>query len=254
MDELITVLVPLLSPWILLLVLFLYMPEKVETWFSILLKVISKLKVSFHRRYVTHDLQGRVNGFVRGLRKQVPGLAIERLRLDWVDPNMPRKAFIDDDRIVLRLRRDDPHDHNFVHGAYLFVSQGLLGKPKRYISPSQRQALDIFVCGKLIEEEKPAVRSVFIDEYLHPYTANPKSKIGQYVDDFASIDDGALFFPVLLQELDYLGDKVFGRRKSGVVIKEVDELIDFLKPIATRVIGEENDLTCLWLNSLVDAA
>lgn len=243
MDELFKVLIPLFSPWVILLGLFIYMPEKVEIWFSIFLRVLTKLRMTFHRRYVTHDLQGRVNDFVRCLRREVPGLDIEKLRVDWVDPNMSQKAFVDRGEVVLRLRRDDPLDHNFVHGAYLFVSQSMLAKPKRYVSPSQRQALDVYVCGKVIEREKPAVRGVFIDEYLHPNTADPKSKVGRYIDDFASIDSAALFFPVLLQELDYLGDKVFGRRQSGDVIREVDELVGFLKPIASRVIGDENDLT-----------
>lgn len=243
MGELLKYLIPAVSPWVIVLVVLYFAPDKAEKWASIVLRGMARLKGSFHRSYVTHDLQGRVNDFIQRLKKDVPGLDLAKLRVEWVEPSISRKAFIDKGEVVLRLRRDDPEDHNFVHGSYLFVSQTLLAKPKRYVSPSQREALDIFICGKVIEAEKPAVRGVFLDEYLHPKTADPKNKVGRYIDDFATVDEAALFFPVLVQELDYLGDKVFGRRKTGEVVKEVDQLVAFLKPIATRVIGEKNDLT-----------
>ena len=51
-----------------------------------------------------------------------------------------------------------------------------------------------------------------------------------------------MFFQVFLQELEYLGDKVFGRRRDDLVIKEVDSFVEFLRPIAARRVGEESDL------------
>src|SRR5690606_35469806 len=102
---------------------------------------------------VTHDLQGRVNEFVRKLRREVPGLENAKLRVEWVDEPLTRKAFLDRGEMILRLRRDDPHDSNFIHGSYLFVSQMLLNQAKRYVSPSQREALDLFVCSRLLQGE-----------------------------------------------------------------------------------------------------
>lgn len=245
MEEVLKYVLPSLSPAVVLLLLLLFLPEKIETWSALLWKWLSKLGGAFrfaHKRYVKHDLQGRVNSFVKDLRKQVPGLAQTKLRIDWVDPSIERKTFIAADQLVLRLRRDDPADHNFIHGAYLFVSDMLLKKAKRYISPSQSEALDLFVCGKLLEAEKPSVVTVFLDEYLHPRTADRKAKAAVYIDDFGIIDKAGLFFPVFVEELSFLGDRVFGRRRDDRIISEVDSLIRFLRPIATRQIGDEGDL------------
>lgn len=247
MDEIIR----LLTPWLFgafgpfaLLVLLLFVPEKIEKWSALLWRLLSQFGNVFrsaHRRYVKHDLQGRVNDFAKRLRRDISGMPEDKLRVEWVDPTVTRESFIADGQVVLRLRRDDPQDHNFVHGAYLYVSATLLRKAKRYLSLSQRHAIDLFVCTKLIESEKSSVVGFFLDEYLHPKTAGSGSKIAAYLDDFAIIDDGKFYFPVFMQELQFLGDKVFGRRKDDLVIREVTGLIDFLKPIATRRIGEEGD-------------
>ena len=244
-DVIIKYLLPILTPPLAIIVLLLFIPEKIEKWSALLWKVVATIAkglTSAHKRYLKHDLQGRVNDFVKHLRKEVPTLSSEKLKIEWVDPAVRRESFIADGQVVLRLRRDDPTEHNFVHAAVLYVSGTLLTKPKRYISPSQREAIDLFVCTKMLEAEKPAVVTFFLDEYLHPKTDDPKAKVALYLDDFEQIDRGSLFFPVLVQELQYLGDKVFGRRRDDLVHTEVNGLIEFLKPIANRRIGDEVDL------------
>lgn len=222
-----------------------FYPEKIEKLSSLALRGLSYFPKAFtfaRKKYIKHDLQARVNDFVKALKKEVPSVAEEKLRVEWVDTHTDKKAFIADGSVVIRLRQDDPQDHNFVHGAYFYTATALLQKPKRYLSVAQRESLDLFVCTKLIEREKPHVRGYFVDNYLFPKTKDKRSKISVYLDDFESINDGKLFYPVFLQELEYLGEKVFGRRQDEEIRKEVDELIDFLKPIAQRRIGEENDL------------
>jgi hypothetical protein len=176
------------------------------------------------------------------LRHSVPDLGQEKLKFEWVDSHAGREAFLADGKIVLRLRREDPEEHSFIHGAYLYVSGALLFKAKRYLSPSQRQSIDLFVTSKLVASEKPSAKGVFLDQYLHPMTADAKSKVALYLDDYAVIDQSALFFPVFVQELHFLGEKVFGRRREDLVRREVNGLITFLKPIANRTIGDEGDL------------
>lgn len=233
-------------PWVvILIVLLLWFPEKIEKWSALLWKVLSGLGSAFrfaHKKYVKHDLQGRVNGFVRKLRKDIPAITEEHLRIEWIDPSTPRKSFMDKGQVVLRLRRDDPEDHNFIHGAYLFVSEMLLRKAKRYISPSQGEAVDLFVCSKLLEAEKPSLISFFLDEYLHPKTDKKRSKTSLYIDDFAVIDKAGYFLSVFLHELNQIGNKVFGRVRNDQIISEVDQLVRFLNTLSTRKVGEEVEL------------
>ena len=236
---------PGLTPAALFFIALLFYPEKIEKWSALLWKLLNSFGGIFrtaHKRYVKHDLQGRVNEFVKYTSKNVPGLSEEKLQIQWVDPDMKRDSFIDKGKVVLRLRREDPDDQNFVHGAFLFISTSLLHKPKRYLSKTQREALDLFVCTKLLEREKESVVGIFIDQYLHPKTEDTKSKIAIYIDDCATIDNGGFFFTIFLQELGYLGGKVFGKRRDDLIYKEVTNLVNFLKPIANRKIGDAGDL------------
>ena len=124
----------------------------------------------------------------------------------------------------------------------MFVSTGLLYQVKRYLSQSQRKAVDLYTTTNLLEREKPGVKGYFLDNYLHPELADANSKIARFFDAFAKIDKGGYFYPVLLQELDFLGQKVFGARKDDQIISEVNSLIEFLEPIASRQIGGEENL------------
>lgn len=248
MDELIKTLAPWLSSLsigTIILLIVLLNPEKIEIWSAMLWRLLDKLGILFksaNKKYIKHDLQGRINQFVKNIAKDAPFLVSSKVRIEWVDGEITKKSFLDNQEVVLRLRREDPEDLNFVHGAYMFVSTGLLYKVKRYVSPSQRQAVDLYVTTKLLEREKPNVVSYFLDEYLHNNLDDPDTKIALYYDKLAKIDRGGLFYSVLLQELDFLGNKVFGKRHDDKIIMEVGALIDFLEPIAMRPVGQETDL------------
>lgn len=231
MSSLITLLVVSItgvSLWVALVLYILFFPEKIEiisSWFWLGLSKIKKFAGFAHKQYVKHDLQGRLNDYMRKVKGQAPYLAGSRFKVEYTEQNLTKKGFFDNDQVILRVRRDDPQETNFVHVAYWAVATGLLFKTKRYISPSQGEAVDLYFTTRLFEEEKPSVVNVFLDNYLHPKMANPKAKVARYYDDYARIDHGGYFYSVFLQELDYLGDKVFGGRKDDQIIKEVNALI-----------------------------
>ena len=113
--------VTLLTPVGALLALLLFFPEKIEKWSALLWKVIGWcgiLSRKAKKKYVKHDLQGRMNDFVKHLRKSTPELPNEKLSVEWVDTSMARKSFIEGGNVVLRLHSSDFRDHNFVHAAF----------------------------------------------------------------------------------------------------------------------------------------
>jgi hypothetical protein len=217
--------------------------DKVQKWLSLIGYGLNKLGGFFkfaHKKAVQLDLQGSINEYVKKVSKDIPTLETKKVRIEYVDRNIDRSSFISDNNIVLRLRRDDPNDLNFVHGAFLYVSTSLLFKVKRYISLSQRDSLDLYVTTKLIEKEKPNHVDYFLEEYLHPKLKDETSDRKTYYDQLANIDKGGLFYPVLLEELNCLGGKVFGRRQDDLIIIEVRELFNFLEKVSLRVIGQND--------------
>ncbi len=247
MDELIKRLLPFVPstlPFLLLLYFFLN-PEKFDKWQAIIwgwLSGFGRMFKGAHKKYIKHDLQGRVNDFTKRLGKTTPFLANNKVKVELVEGDVNRRSFLQNDQVFLRLRRDDPEELNFVHGAYMAVSTGLLHRVKRHISPSQKEAVDLYVTTKLLEQEKQSVVGLFVDNYLYPKTEGGNPKISELLDRFGIIDRSGLFYAVFLEELDFLGHKVFGKRRDQRVIAEVDALTSFLENMATRKIGEEGEM------------
>ncbi len=253
MNELLAELLKYLTPTVGLIVVFVALialnPEKVEIWASIFNKILSSLGGVFksaHRRYVKHDLQGRINSFTKEVSKSAPYFENTKIAIEFIDTHQDKKAFLAEGKAVIRLRREDPDDLNFVHGSYWAVATCLLPKVKRYISPSQRQALDLYVTQSIIKREKVQVIEHFLDQYLHPGFSGKldgsQEKIERLFEQFTKIDKYGVFYPLLLQELYFLSQKVYGGPKKEQIISEASRLIDFLERVSGRQIGQDMEL------------
>jgi len=226
---------------VILLLIYLT-PNKFDQWVSKIGYCLSKLGGIFnhlHKRAVQLDLQGNINSYVNKLSESIPTLDQDRVKVQYIDKKQGRKSFIENNKVVLMLHREDPQDLNFVHGAFLFVSTSLLYRAKRYISQSQRDALDLYVTAKLIENEKSERVGYFLDEYLYPKLKDEDHDRKKYFDKLSLIDEGGYFYPILLEELYSLGGKVFGGRQDSKIIIDVRELIDFLVEVSHRIVGSE---------------
>jgi len=216
-------------------------PEKAQIWFSWLWKGLSKLYRGAEKQYIKYDLQGRINDFGRQVGSEAPFLAATQVRVEFTK-EAEREAFLKGDTVILRLRRIDREEQNFIHGAYMFVSTSLLFKAKRYLSPTQRTALDLFVTAKLLGKERPTALGLFLDEYVHPELGKANAKEGPLFEQFETIESRGHFYSVVLQEFDFLGSKVFGKRKDDRIITEVRTFIDLMENFALRKVGDEGDL------------
>jgi hypothetical protein len=145
---------------------------------------------------------------------------------------------LDHGEVIIRLNRNDPSDDNFVHGAYTFVSQCMLLTIKRHISETQKITTDTFVTAELIKTEKPQIFTYFAENYLHiNIDTNDKKK---YFEHYQLINEHGYFFEVLMQELEYLGRKVMTSATRHLLIREYDEIINFLVRTSNRIVGDDS--------------
>jgi len=239
----IAILISTFGPGAAIAILIFLNPEKIQQWGAIIGYTLSRFGGVFkvlNKKAIQLDLQGNINDFVKKLSKYTPALEAQKVKVEYIDQNATRKSILADGTVILRLRKEDPQDLNFVYGAYLYVSTSLLFRVKRYISQSQRDAIDLYVTTRLIEKEKPSVVDYFLEEYLHPKLKDTKSDRAINYDRLSIIDQGGLFYPVYLEELHFLGRKVFGNRQDDRMITEVKELIEFLIKVSQRVVGKDD--------------
>lgn len=221
---------------IFLLIVF-FFPEKVQIWASIFWKLAKLFYKGAEKKYIAYDIQGRINEFNKKIKKNVNNYEPIGIKIQWIQKGSVT-SFLQDNTLLVRIRKSENQARNFVVATMAFLSQVMLKKAKRYVSPTQKESVDLFVARKLFEEEKPELVDFFVSKFLIPRT-DISAKIAGYIDKYSIIDKAGLFFPLFIQELIFLGNKVFGQKKESVIIHEVNGLIDFLKKYSERDVGDE---------------
>jgi len=120
----------------------------------------------------------------------------------------------------------------------VFISKSILTKAKKYLSNNQKESLDLFIGKKLCQKEKPRIAEKFFDEFFGPKTDSNK-KIVELLDKYEVVDRVGIFYSVLVQELNFLGQKVFSQPRSGKIVEEITHFISFLEGYANREVGDD---------------
>jgi len=239
-----------------LLTYWLFFPEKAVIASSQLYGLLRKIFKGAEKKYITYDIQGRVNDYVNNfLSKEIKDFNPINISLDWVNDQETEESFFKKGKLVVRMRMGDNQNQNFVNSTMVFLSQNVLTKAKKYISTKQKESIDLFIAKKLFEKEKEEVMHQFISDYLIKKTDD--DKIGAFFEKYHFIDIAGLFFPVFIQEMSFLGEKVFANRKDQTIYTEVNGLINFLDNYSLRKIGDNtiptkfNGLYCKFVIMIV---
>lgn len=213
-------------------------PEKVEKWSSFLWRLIYWVVKRGEKRIVAHDIQGRVNEYAKSLGREIKGYQPVGVKIEWVKTNEREADFFRENRLVIRMKHHEDQNRNFVYAGMALISKTFLAKAKKYLSPTQKESIDLYVGKKLFEKEKPQVAEEFFDKYFSP-KALSNDKIIELLEKYNIIDKVGLFYAVLAQELAFLGEKVFFQLRRQEVIAEVANFVRFLEKHAQREVGQE---------------
>ncbi len=140
-------------------------------------------------------------------------------------------------RLVIRVRPHGDQDRNFVQASMVFIACEFLKKTKKYLSKAQAESLDLFFAKELFEREKPHLADKFFDDYFAP-VADENNRVAALLERYGMIEKVGLFFPVLVQELEHLGEKVYFKPKREAIIDEVNRFVGFLEEYADRKTGD----------------
>lgn len=226
---------------LLIFILYIWKPENFEKIFSHLLKLISLFSTKASKAYIKHDIQSRMNSFIKRMDKKIHSFSPVKIDVNFFDPNTESNvidSYLNDGKYFIRAKKVNNPNNNFVNIAMVFISENLLKEAKHHISQKQKVTIDLFVWKKLFEEEKEEVMHQFVSDFLQPKSDDEKIK--DLLLKFAEADRAWLFFPVLLEELTFLWRKVFTEPKNKKVQEEVANLINFLYEHANRRQGEES--------------
>lgn len=213
-------------------------PDKCEKTLRLVTKLLRYFSKKAELYYVKYDIQSKLNGFIKTTKKDVPNLSVTDIRLEWIDENMTQEQFLKSGQLVLRMHNSRNPNRNIMNATLAFVSYSLLIKAKYYLSKYQKTAIDLFASHKILSKENPAAVGELIDCYLRKAMDN--HRVSLLYTQFTHIDEAGLFFPIYVNELNFLGEKIFGTAvKKDRIFDEVNNLAAFLNNYSNRKLSQE---------------
>jgi len=211
-------------------------PEKIEKWASMFFWCASHVWKGAEYHAIKSEIQGKMNSFVGTLESKTT-TQFPRISIKWA--GREKEELIWEDGEVIIVMRDKKNKmKNFIHAAYFFTSEALLKKSKRHLSKTQKTSLDLFATKKILESQSIASVEQFMNDYFIP-NIEKNEELGKLIQKYIHVDRIGIFFPILIQELSFLGNKVFLSKPTAEVIQEVKRLIDFLEKFSEREVGDD---------------
>lgn len=214
---------------------FLKNPEKFEKWASMIAWAISHIWKTADYFATKSEIQGRVNSFVSSLEANTT-TTFPRISLRWTARGKDEIVWEEGQAIII-MRDRNHRNKNLIHAAYLFTAEALLKKSARHLSKTQKTSLDLFSTKLILEKESKSSVEQFMSEYFVP-ELDKHEAIRGLIQQYVHIERLGAFFPILIQELTYLGSKVFLSKPSSEIIDEVKSIVDFLEKFAQREVGD----------------
>ena len=227
---------------IFLLATYIYFLRKPNQWLIFASKIytfLSIFKKNFSKKVVSLDIEGRVNSFTDILKNEIPNNEFPKVKIEWIDENEKSDSFIQKGKLVIRMHQHYNQNKNLVAASMVFISNSILKKAKIYLAKYQKESIDLFIGKKLFEKIKPNVlEDQFFEDFLIKELDD--SKINDLIKKYNLIDKFGLFYPILIQELNFLGTKCFENLSNNkqMIINEANSLINFLNEFSNRIAGE----------------
>jgi hypothetical protein len=224
-------------------------PEKFEKLVALITGYLKRLSEKFDKTYIKYDLQGKINDYLKQVSRKVKHLDVEKITIDWLDvENQTCKSYLENGQLVLRLHKSDNQNQNIVNASMAFIGYAFLKKAKSYIAKYQRESLDLYACYDLLRCEKSEILDQFVQDFMKEKMDN--DKIAELFEKYAEINKVGLFYPILVQELTFLGEKIFAKKRDpSKIFEEVVSLVIYLynyskRKISDDTIGDFNGLYC----------
>lgn len=225
------------TTFLVILFLLIKYPDHVQKWIGMLsrgLNFVFKKTEYFTTKW---EIEGKLNSFASNLETD-GGVPYNRIKIQWTARSEDQEIAFEDGETIIVMRDRNHRNKNFVHAAYFYTSEILLQNTKRKLPKHLKTSIDLYATEKIIQKENKATLNQFITDFLIP-NVDKEEKIKDYIEKFQKIDNLGLFFCVLIQELTYLGSKVYLSTKTEEIVKEVEGLIQFLVSWAEREVGQK---------------
>lgn len=214
-------------------------PEIFQKWIGILAGWLSYFFKGLEKFSDKYEFQGRINEYLALLENHAV-TQLPRLTIKFTGTKKDGEEFVWEENNVIIVMHDRKHrTRNFVHAAHFYTAEVLLRKSKLYLAKKQKEALDLFSTKEVLRHTYSAAEEQFVSDYVVP-SIEQNEEIRNLLAQFDVIARKGLYFAILIQELTFLGHKVFLQKPKMEIMDEVNRLVEFLRAYSLRGDGDTN--------------
>jgi len=199
------------------------------------------------RRYVKTHLEGTLGKKIKKINKEIHGLDADKIKIVLIQTKT-REAFIKERTLLIRLQRKENHYENLVNVAVIYAEKFLYRKLELHLDNEQKASINLYTAKSLLKNRGEEALQFLHKNYYLP-VARDNENIQTYFEKLEKIDDKGLFYNIFVQEMVFLGNKVYFKKKPVGINLEIKKFVNFLENFAQRERGEMNiEKTFLGIN------
>ena len=229
-----------LLPTFLCVIIFLIIqdPTRAFKLKTLVLSPFYKLFKWFKREFIANEVSGTLTHFftkVLAIKTTYP----LKFKINWVKTD--DSPILKSGKLVIRMRKDDDQTKNILQATRYALTKIICPNFRHNIDSTYVTAIDFTFLHKLADGLGNHGKSVFRQFFLNPEIENNP----QFIDilkKFITLDKSGMFTSILINELDHIGEGLFGDADTSNRTGALIQFVEFLIPIAEREIGEENKL------------
>lgn len=228
---------------ILVIVYWLFYPEKVELLSSQFYRLFTKFSEKARKRTVASNIQAHIK---LGKKKKFFGTDMNRflpenVKIKWIKFG-DDEAILNDNEVLIRMSHKTPRKENFVRAVQAYVSEGFISDSRRYIDINVLEAADHNVISKIIRNGYGSAENLFEEKFSLKYHDNI-AEIRSLINDINNIDRDGLFYPIVINEFYKIGKQYHPSTPDDALIQETREFLRFILNISTKDPGMDVPLS-----------
>jgi predicted RNA-binding protein with RPS1 domain len=233
-----------ISIWgFLLIVIYLLIqnPDRAEKLKALILEPTFKLfKWGSHKYLATKVASLTTEFFNRHLISFIPALKKINIKIKWVNSSAD-PVFKKDGTVIIRIRETNDQTLNYLTAAQAILPRVICPSVRYNIKKFTESAIDLALLKKFSEKLGKHAQPLFQKYFLTPAISEDPD-IKKIFQKLVEIDTKGTFVTIFLQELNLLGELLFGEGDTNDYTEEILSFLNFLVKEANRKVGQDIEL------------
>lgn len=202
-------------------------------------------KREHEKKFISNDINGRIN-LARNKLHFGRELLPKSVKVEWIEGTNGKTYDLKEGEFVVCLNPARHQEINIVRLATAVAERTSLIGIRGIVEKPLTRAIDLnLVKNILCQLKNKRILDWFLSEEYQP-SIQRDANLLTWNGKIAEIDEKGLFTRILLIELDSFAKKIFGMAHKPFMAGEVEGLVNFLYRIATKQIGQEVPLDCIY--------